>query len=67
MADVTAEALALALSRMYVTVGEPTLCDPDREVPGGSAQGLPLYPESLARMLLADITGQQPDEAVARG
>jgi hypothetical protein len=63
MAEVTREALALALSRMYVTVGSPRICDPDREVPGGSAQGLPLYPDSLASMLLADIAGQATDSA----
>lgn len=59
MAEVTAEALALALSRMHVTVGEPRFCDPDREAPGGSAQGIPLYPDSLASMLLRDIAGQE--------
>lgn len=67
MAEVTAEALALSLSRMHVTVGAPRLCDPAPDAPEGSAQGVPLYPGSLARMLLADIAGQSPSEAVARG
>jgi hypothetical protein len=63
MADITAGSLALALSRMRVTVGAPTLCDPAPDAPEGSAQGVPLYPGSLARMLLADIAGQADGEA----
>ena len=65
MTDVTPEALELALSRMHVTVGSPVLCDPAPDAPEGSAQGIPLYPASLARMLLADIAGQPGGEAGA--
>lgn len=65
MADITPGSLALALSRMHVTVGAPVLCDPAPDAPEGSAQGVPLYPESLARMLLADIAGQDSEEVPA--
>jgi hypothetical protein len=56
--EVTAEALALALSRVHVAI------DPDSP---GAAQGLPAYPGTLAEMLLRDVAGQPAREAVSRG